>query len=255
MILSEPSPSQGDLHFDLLGFPVRIHPFFWLAAVFLGFSLRDPILVGLWVVAVLLCILLHELGHALVMRAYGYGASIVLYTFGGLAIPHPGRYGARRPGPWGDMLIAFAGPASGFVLAAVLTLGLHYLGGYPVRIFRPSWHDVVPIVGIPNENLFYFVHFILWISVMWGLINLLPIYPLDGGLISQQVFTLTSPRDAVRRSLLLSVIAGASVTAVLLVQALNQPDVQLLDFYPAAFFGYLTYSNYTSLQSSQGGWR
>ena len=256
MILSEPSPSQGDLHFELLGFPVRIHPLFWLVGFFLGYPLRDPILVVLWVVAMLLCILLHELGHALVMRAYGYGASIVLYSFGGLAIPHPGRYGARRPGPWGDMLIAFAGPASGFVLAAVLTLGLHYLGGYPVDIFRSSWHDVVPVVGLPNKNLFYFVYFILEISVLWGLINLLPIYPLDGGLISQQVFVLTSPRDAVRQSLLLSVIVGGSVAAILLMQALNQPDgVQWQDFYPPAFFGYLTYSNYTSLQSYHGGWR
>ena len=107
----------------------------------------------MWVVAMLLCILLHELGHAVVMQAYGYRPSIVLYSFGGLAIPHPGRYGVRRPGPWGEMLIAFAGPASGFILAAVLALGLHYLGGYPVTIFQSSWRNVVPVVIIPNHLL------------------------------------------------------------------------------------------------------
>ena len=79
--------------------------------------------------------------------------SIVLYSFGGLAIPHPGRYGVRRPGPWGEMLIAFAGPASGFILAAVLALGLHYLGGYPVTIFEPSWRDVVPMRGCSQSSL------------------------------------------------------------------------------------------------------
>lgn len=99
MILAEPSPSQGDLHFSLLGFPVRINPWFWLVSAFLASS-RDPVRVGLWILAVLLCILLHELGHAIVMRAYGYRPSIVLYSFGGLAIPHPGSYGIRRPGPW-----------------------------------------------------------------------------------------------------------------------------------------------------------
>ena len=91
----------------------------------------------MWVVAVVLCILLHELGHAMVMRTYGYCPSIVLYSFGGLAIPHPGPR-VRRPGPWGEMLIAIAGPASGFILAAVLALGLHYLGGYPLMIFDSS---------------------------------------------------------------------------------------------------------------------
>ena len=69
-----------------------------------------------------------------------------MYSFGGLAIPHPGPYSVRRPGPWGEMLISFAGPASGFILAAVLVLGLHYLGGYPFMIFDPSWRDVVPAV-------------------------------------------------------------------------------------------------------------
>ena len=120
MILAEPSPSQGDLHFSLLGFPVRIHPWFWLVALLLSDLRDEPVHVVLWVVAMLLCILLHELGHAVVMQAYGYRPSIVLYSFGGLAIPHPGRAGVRRPGPWGEMLIAFAGPASGFILAAVL---------------------------------------------------------------------------------------------------------------------------------------
>ena len=34
---------------------------------------------------------------------------------GGLAIPHAGRNSIRRPGPWGQMLISFAGPASGLI--------------------------------------------------------------------------------------------------------------------------------------------
>ena len=137
MILAEPSPSQGDLHFSLLGFPVRINPWFSLVRRFWAILRRDPVRVFfMWVVAVLFCILLHELGHAVVMRVYGYRPSIVLYSFGGLAIPHRGHYSVRRPGPWGDMLISFAGPASGFILAAALAVPLHYLGGYPLSL-RP----------------------------------------------------------------------------------------------------------------------
>jgi len=243
VILAEPPPSQGDLHFSLLGFPVRIHPWFWLVALFLGDLHADPIFVILWVVAMVLCILLHELGHAVVMRAYGFCPSIVLYSFGGLAIPHPGRNGVRRPGPWGDMLIAFAGPASGFILAAVLTLGLFYVGGYPVGIFL----RVVPQVFVPNAFLRSFLNSILEITVMWGLLNLLPIYPLDGGQIAQQVFVLTHPQDAIRQSLILSVIVGGMMGMIAIVQWQN--------YFLGVFFLWLAYSNFTTLQSYRGGWR
>ena len=253
MFLAEPSPSQGDLHFNLFGFPVRIHPLFWLTAVFLGSSDKDPLLVAMWVVAVLLCILLHELGHAVVMEYFGFRPSIVLYGFGGMAIPHPGRYGARRPGPWGDMLIAFAGPASGFILAAILAFILHFLFGYKVLVFEPSWRDVSPLVIVPQHlYVAMFLDDIFYISVWWGLVNLLPIYPLDGGLISQQVFFLNNPHDAVRQSLIVSVIVGALMTVLAL---WHWKDTQYWgDFYLVVFFAWLSYSNYTMLQS-HGGWR
>jgi len=240
VILAEPPPSQGDLHFSLLGFPVRIHPMFWLSAILLSNLSEKPIFVLLWVAAMILCILLHELGHAVVMRAYGYRPSIVLYSFGGLAIPHPGRNGVRRPGPLGDMLIAFAGPASGFLLAAVLTLGL-YLGGYQVEIFM----RVVPQVFIPNFILRTFLNSVLEISVMWGLLNLLPIYPLDGGQIAQQIFVMNNPRDALRQSLILSVIVGVIMAVIAF--------VQWDSFFLPVLFLWLTYSNYTALQSYHGG--
>jgi Zn-dependent protease len=242
VILAEPPPSQGDLHFTLLGFPVRIHPLFWLVSLVLANLHEDPIFVVLWVVAVLLCILLHELGHAVVMQSYGYRPSIVLYSFGGLAIPHPGPYGVRRPGPWGQMLISVAGPASGFILAAVLALGLYYLGGYPVGLY----FHVVPQVDVPNPFLASFLNSVLQITVMWGLLNLLPIYPLDGGQIAQQLFVLTHPQDAIRQSLILSVIAGGMMAVIAF--------MQWQDFFLGVLFIWLTYSSYTMLQSYQGGW-
>ncbi len=243
MILAEPPPSQGDLHFTLLGYPVRVHPWFWLSAVLLS-GLGNPIDVATWVAAMLLCILLHEMGHAVVMRAYGYSPSIVLYSFGGLAIPHAGRYGVRRPGPWGQILISFAGPASGFLLAAALALGL-YLAGYPLGFYL----QVVPVVfDVPNRFLSGFLNSVLQITVMWGLLNLLPIYPLDGGQIAQQIFVLNDPRDAVRHSLILSVIVGGLMSVMAFLQWHN--------LYLAIFFVWMTYSNYMTLQSYQirGGW-
>ena len=67
---------------------------------------------------------------------------------------------------------------------------------------------------------------------MWGLLNLLPIYPLDGGQIAQQIFVLTNPQDAIRQSLILSVIVGGMMVAIFFAQAMNEPGgVQWQSFY------------------------
>ena len=85
-MLREPGPTQGDLHFKLLGMPIRIHPLFWLIAVILGANSGGATEVLIWVAAVLVSILIHELGHALVIRAFGFHPWIVLYGIGGLTI-------------------------------------------------------------------------------------------------------------------------------------------------------------------------
>jgi stage IV sporulation protein FB len=241
VFLAEPPPSQGDVHFSLLGFPVRIHPYFWLMMILLSGLNVDPVFFMTWVAAVLLCILLHELGHALVMRAYGYDASIVLYSFGGLAIPRAGRYGFRNAGPWGQILICLAGPGSGFLLAALLALGLHYLGGYPVFFLEDSWRDIVPRVLLPNRVVDDFVFQVFYISVWWGLVNLLPVFPLDGGQVALQVFTLLHPQDAMRQALILSVIVGGLMCFVAF--------VQWHSVYVGILFLWLTYSSFSALQS------
>ena len=75
MLIGEPPPSQADMHFRLLGFPIRVHPFFWLVAVFLGVGTgkneTDPVELLTWVAVVFVSILIHELGHAIMKRAYG----------------------------------------------------------------------------------------------------------------------------------------------------------------------------------------
>ena len=127
-------------------------------------------------------------------------------------------------------------------MAAVLALGLHYLGGYPLIVY----FHVVPAVFVPNLFLTNFLNSVLQISVMWGLLNLLPIYPLDGGQIAQQVFVLTNPQDAIRQSLILSVIVGGMMGVIAF--------VQWQSFFLAVLFLWLTYSNFTTLQSYRGGW-
>ncbi len=237
----EPPPSQGDVHFSLLGFPVRIHPMFWLMTLLLGMAIPPPMFI-FWIPAVVICILLHELGHAAVMRAFGYEASIVLYSFGGLAIPRGRRMGFRQPGPWGQILISLAGPGSGFLLAAVLAAGLHAMGWLLIHFPDGSLRDFMLLPIIPNhEKISTFIFFVFQITIWWGVINLLPILPLDGGQVAQQVFELLHPREAVRNSLILSVIVGGLMAFVAF--------AKWNDWYLGILFVWLTYSNFSGLQS------
>ena len=130
MLLGEPPRTQWDLHFSLFGIPVRVHPLFWLVAVIMGVR-GSPELMDLliWVVAVFLSILVHELGHATIMRLYGFAPWITLYGFGGLASYSPAQaYGSKRTDTFAQVLISAAGPGAGFVLAGAVIAGIKISG-------------------------------------------------------------------------------------------------------------------------------
>ena len=110
MILNEPPRSQYDLNFSLLGIPVRVHPLFWLVAVLLGIrGNEDPVPILIWVGVVFVSILVHELGHALTARWYGWEPWITLHSFGGLASYRPTFHD-----PTSRIVITLAGPGAGF---------------------------------------------------------------------------------------------------------------------------------------------
>ncbi|MBI1899784.1 MAG: peptidase, partial [Planctomycetia bacterium] len=84
MIFAPPPATRFDLNFRLLGFPVRIHPFFWLSTVLLGTyggrlaEKETAIRVLAFVLAAFISILVHELGHALTIRWYGRQSQVIL---------------------------------------------------------------------------------------------------------------------------------------------------------------------------------
>jgi Zn-dependent protease len=239
-LFAEPGQTQADLHFSVLGIPVRVHPMFWLVTAILGSAGSNTSAQRLlsWVAAVFLSILIHELGHALAFRRFGFEPWITLYGMGGLASSN-----ARRLDPRTDIAISLAGPAAGFVLAAVI-VGLMGLGGHPVR-FLFGWPEIVHwrFDSIFNLRLVTLVHDLLFVNIWWGLVNLLPIYPLDGGRVARSVFELSDSRDALRKSLWLSVITAGAVAAY----GLSQRDYYLL-----LFFGYLAYQSYMLLEGMFG---
>lgn len=239
---AEPPATQYDLRFSLLGVPVRIHPFFWLVGLLLG--LRGDLThvkieeLLIWIAVLFVSILVHEFGHAAAVIFYRDRPWIILYGFGGLCCHHPSRHD-----PWRQIVISFAGPAAGFLLlgfvlsairAAEHQVGTVQLGLVPYPVFEP----------FESANLNFLIVQLIWINFFWGLINLLPIYPLDGGQIAREAFLLSDAGRGVERSLWLSVIAAAGV-AVFGVVVLNE-------IFIALFFGYLAYNSWTILQRYRG---
>jgi stage IV sporulation protein FB len=247
VLLGEPPRTQFDLNFPLLGIPVRVDPWFWLMTLILGSQRRDPAAILTWIVAVFLSILVHELGHALAMRAYRLRPWIVLYSMGGLTC-YDSRDAFRSKGSdWlGQSLISIAGPVAGFLLATVLVLGL-VAAGYGHSVSFSLWWPELG-VSLPNHRLARLLDDVFYVCVFWGLVNLLPIYPLDGGQIARELFLKFSPGEGIRQSMLLSVIAAGAVALYGLVQWRSA--------YVALFFGYLAYASFTALQaySSRRPW-
>ncbi|MBI2824986.1 MAG: site-2 protease family protein [Planctomycetia bacterium] len=251
MFLVEPPRTQYDLNFSVAGVPVRVHPLFWLITLLLGASGNpDPVAVLLWVIAVFVSILVHELGHVLAFAYYGTRAHVVLHSMGGLAIPDGSAANwsgvPRRRRDWiSDVVIAFAGPAAGFVLAATLFAALAVAGRAPKMIVNnttlldPTWKP------LPSPYVNLLLSYAMFINIFWGLVNLLPIFPLDGGQISRAVITRFNPDQGLRQSLILSIVAAVAVAIFMF--------VRLHDQFLALFFAFMAYNSYMLFQQISGG--
>lgn len=240
MFLNEPPPTQADLHFRVLGIPVRVHPFFWLVTLFLKIGGRgsgEPRDVLIWIVVVFVSILVHEVGHAILQQFYGGHPWITLYGFGGLASCNDCD---RRP--WSQILISLAGPIAGFFLAGFVVSILFALRR--LEAFELWW---VPIQWtLFDSPLDKVIGYLMFVNLTWGLVNLLPIYPLDGGQVARQLFLLWNSHTGTLMSLQLSAGAAILVTAL---AALNS------ELYIAIMFGMLAYGNFQAIQFYRNHWR
>ena len=140
MFLTEPPRTEYDLNFNFFGFHVRAHPFFFLVSLLFGRNLvwapgiNTGVAVTMGVVVFFVSILIHELGHSLAHRRYGFSSRIVLYAMGGMAIPDS-RGRNVRISHLQSIVISLAGPVAGFLLAIVfILLGIDGGGACPRAI-------------------------------------------------------------------------------------------------------------------------
>jgi Zn-dependent protease len=224
-----PGPTEFDVRFRLLGVPVRVHPLFWAMAAMLGWNLTagSGKLLLVWVGCVFFSILVHEFGHALTAKAFGSDPGVVLYTFGGLCVYQNPQENLRR-----RLLVLIMGPGAGFLLMGATILAASLAFRVPPSAVW-SWdipHDLAGIAAI----------FLVEINLYWGLLNLLPIMPLDGGQIAMVFLSMHDRRQGARRAYIVSLVTAGLVALYF---------VQEKQYYNAFLFGLLAMSSFQILQA------
>ena len=123
--------------------------------------------------AFFVCVVLHELGHAIVARSLGMPIrGITLFLFGGVA-----ELGDEPVSAGVEFLMAIAGPAVSLILAIVLAV-LAWVG------YNGGWApEVVLVLG-----------YLSFINGLVLLFNLIPAFPLDGGRVLRSILWAVTGR-------------------------------------------------------------
>ncbi|MGH9281849.1 MAG: metalloprotease, partial [Acidimicrobiales bacterium] len=174
------------IRFRLGGINVQVDPVFFLLAVFLALGHTSVASVALFVAIAFAAVLWHELGHAVAFRRFGYGSEILLHGFGGVTVPATDR---ALP-PARDLVVSIAGPAAGIAVGlAVLILA------------GPSFTTDAGLIDTALADL-------VWVSLGWGVLNLVPILPLDGGRVMASVLDLATGGRGARAARYVSIAVG-----------------------------------------------
>jgi membrane-associated protease RseP (regulator of RpoE activity) len=131
------------------------------------------------------------------------------------------------------------------IVAGLLVIGLVGISGYGFRYSFGIFERILPIPHeniLPNELLGSFLFDFCWVSLFWALLNLIPVYPLDGGQITRNILIAGGANQPVQASLMISICAAGAM-------ALYGIKIGSLLF--VLLFGMLAYSSYQAL--NQGG--
>ena len=234
----EPPRTQFDFQWTMLGVHVRVHPFFWVMAVVFGWGFLEDgfAYLLLWVAFVFVSILVHELGHVFTGRVFGTRGHIVLYALGGLAV---GSSALRNR--WQRIAVFFAGPAAQGIVLTLLLGAVRSAG--PDRFAAPMW-------GV--------LAFAFYFNLFWVLLNLIPIWPLDGGQISRDLLGWLMPANGTRVALGISILLAGLLALNALVLTTAHHSLPVLEWIPGLnaigglfavlFYGWLALTSYQALQ-------
>ncbi|HEY2736464.1 MAG TPA: hypothetical protein VGI70_20835 [Polyangiales bacterium] len=204
--------------FTLRGIPVYASPFYFI--LLLMFARGDLMRGIIWAICITLSLLVHELGHALVARHLRHNPTIMLHGFGGLT-------SRQRTGrAVEEAAIIATGPAAG------LALGL---------CVYAIWRLMI-VGGAASSAGASIVYALLYPCITWNLLNLIPLWPLDGGqLLKIALMRWFSARSAVR---------ATHVVALLLLAAIAVAAFRALGTYSLILLALIAFQNIQALRGA-----
>jgi stage IV sporulation protein FB len=232
-------PTPFDLNFKIFGIHIRVHPSYWLVSAIFAFQyLRAGLIPQFFIVVacMFVSLIIHELAHALMFRAYRMDSSILLFGICGMAIPE-----GRLPRRSWRIIVSLAGPIVNLLVAGGL-----WLSNY-----------VQPWVLEANPYVQFLFGILFIINFGWGILNLIPALPLDGGRVSQEIWMKYRSGSGVIRSMQMSIVVAVLVSAYAFACEFNliPPDRTLSWFRPGYFVGILfvvlAVQNWFDLQNQQ----
>jgi Zn-dependent protease len=255
----------------------RISPFYWSFPCGTWFLTRVRVSVYFPLVVLLVChqleglrlglifsgilfvsVLGHEFAHVVAARlTNGNGREILIWPLGGLAVVQP------APSFRSRFLTATAGPLFNLVVCGLTFLAVLH-SGQATEILKPLRFPLAQLSDELLPNLYILTFWVNWILL---LVNLIPVYPLDGG---RMVQACLMPRLGsematdlcVRIGFLagfIALFAGlffgsvwivALGAFVLLLNMQESQQIRSADGYEESFMGYDFSQGYTSLERS-----
>jgi hypothetical protein len=235
-VFQEPPRTGLELRWRLFGIRVRVYPSFFLIAAIFAYLFVGPNLVAIAidVACIFVSILFTEYVQGLVYKSYGLRSTILIREFGGGVYPE-----AEPPLRIQRIVAALSSPASAFLLFAIVYYSNQHW----------DWRGTHPYAG--------FAYFILYvITLFWGIIGFLPMFPYPGGRVVMEVLDFVSPRYGVQWALWLSILIGLAIIADTVAFVLGQgsviPFIRELSMpmrvILAVFFALATMQNWQFLQ-------
>lgn len=170
--------------------PLHIFPLFWVLIFLIGWMNAGTLEgTAIWSLVILVSVVCHEYGHALTALAFGQKSEISLIGIGGQTT-RQGRTLER----WKEFLIVLNGPLVGLLLFFLL--------------FHLQEKLALPM----HSPINYAFEIGIEVNLFWTILNLIPVWPLDGGqlmkILLEGVFGIRGFKVALWVSLFLAIFLG-----------------------------------------------
>lgn len=198
--------------------PIKIMPAYWIFTGFLSLFLArgDIVQAVVWMGIIFVSVVFHEYGHALTAKLFGRSPRIELVAMGGLTYHD----GDRLPF-WKQFFITFNGPLFGFLLALAA-------GFFSTIVSSPFFKVVLTQTK--------------YVNLIWTVINLFPILPLDGGQLLRIGLEKWFDFKGLRYSFLVGGVFALAASLILFI---------LQDILPGAIFFLFAFENLDNYRKSR----